>query len=80
MITKLSRMKGWEGLEFNIKIIASAPIDEVLNDPNNRKNSLAIQRAVAKKNGLSFAADLLEQAFGLNKKKEDSLHRVTVNT
>jgi zeaxanthin glucosyltransferase len=57
----------------------SALIDEVLNDPSYRNNSLAIQRAVAKKNGLSFAADLLEQAFGLNKEKKDSLHRVAVN-
>ena len=57
----------------------STVIEEVLNDPNYRKNSPAIQRAVSKKNGLSVAADLLEQAFGLDKEKEVSLNRVTVN-
>src|ERR1700719_4533449 len=35
--------------------------------------------AVSKKNGLSVAADLLEQAFGLDKEKEGSPNRVTVN-
>jgi zeaxanthin glucosyltransferase len=57
----------------------SALIDEVLNEPIYLENSLAIQRAAAKKNGLTFAADLLEQAFGLDKKKENTLHPVIVN-
>jgi zeaxanthin glucosyltransferase len=40
-------------------------LDEVLNNPIYRHNSRSIQKAIAKKNGLSLAADLLEQAFGL---------------
>jgi zeaxanthin glucosyltransferase len=43
----------------------SALLDEVLNNAIYRDNSRAIQQAIAKKNGLSVAADLLEQAFGL---------------
>ena len=43
----------------------SALLDEVLNDPIYRENSRSIQNAIARKNGLSLAADLLEQAFGL---------------
>jgi zeaxanthin glucosyltransferase len=42
-----------------------ALLDEVLNNPIYRDNSRSIQKAIAKKNGLSAAADLLEQAFGL---------------
>src|SRR5260221_11126721 len=40
-------------------------LDEVLNNPIYRHNSRSIQKAIAKKNGLSVAADLLEQALGL---------------
>jgi len=43
----------------------SALVDEVFNNPIYRHNSRSIQKAIAKKNGLSVAADLLEQAFGL---------------
>jgi zeaxanthin glucosyltransferase len=43
----------------------SALVDEVFNNPIYRDNSRSIQKAIAKKNGLSVAADLLEQAFGL---------------
>jgi len=43
----------------------SALLDEVINNPIYRDNSRSIQKAMAKKNGLSVAADLLEQAFGL---------------
>jgi zeaxanthin glucosyltransferase len=41
----------------------STLLDEVLNNPLYRDNSRSIQKATAKKNGLSVAADLLEQAF-----------------
>jgi zeaxanthin glucosyltransferase len=41
----------------------STLLDEVLNNPLYRDNSRSIQKAIAKKNGLSIAADLLEQAF-----------------
>jgi zeaxanthin glucosyltransferase len=43
----------------------SALVDEVFNNPIYRDNSRSIQKAIAKKNGLSVAADLLEQAFAL---------------
>jgi zeaxanthin glucosyltransferase len=43
----------------------SALVDEVLNGPLYRDNSRSIQKAIVKKNGLSVAADLLEQAFGI---------------
>ena len=43
----------------------SALLDEVFNNPIYRDNSRSIQKTIAKKNGLSVAADLLEQAFGL---------------
>ena len=40
-------------------------LDEVFNNPIYRDNARSIQKAIAKKNGLSVAADLLEQDFGL---------------
>jgi zeaxanthin glucosyltransferase len=43
----------------------SALVDEVFNNPIYRDNSRSIQNAIAKKNGLSVAADLVEQAFAL---------------
>jgi zeaxanthin glucosyltransferase len=43
----------------------SALVDEVINNHIYRDNSRSIQKAIAKKNGLSVAADLLERAFGL---------------
>ena len=43
----------------------SALLDEVFNNPIYRDNSRSIQKAIAKKNGLSIAADLVEQAFAL---------------
>ena len=43
----------------------STVLDEVFNNPIYRDNARSIQKAIAKKNGLSVAADLLEQAFGL---------------
>jgi MGT family glycosyltransferase len=46
----------------------SGLLDEVFNDPIYRDNSRSIQRAIAKKNGLSAAADLVEQSLGLTKK------------
>jgi zeaxanthin glucosyltransferase len=55
----------------------SALLDEVVNNPVYRDNSCSIQRAIAKKNGLSVAADLLEPTFGLTKKTEaQSLDRL----
>ena len=41
----------------------SGLLDEVLNNPIYRDNSRSIQKAIAKRNGLSVAVKLLEQAF-----------------
>jgi len=43
----------------------STLLHEVFNNPIYRDNSRSIEKAIAKKNGLSVAADVLEQAFGL---------------
>jgi zeaxanthin glucosyltransferase len=39
-------------------------VDEVLNNSIYRDNARTLQQAIAKTNGLSRAADLLEEAFG----------------
>ena len=44
----------------------STLIDEVLNNPEYRKNANKIREAITKTNGLEVAADLLEQAFNLS--------------
>jgi MGT family glycosyltransferase len=49
----------------------SALVDDVFNNPLYRDNSRAIQKAIAKRNGLSDAADLLERGFGITKKPKD---------
>jgi zeaxanthin glucosyltransferase len=43
-------------------------VSEVLNNPMYRDNAVKFQGAIAKTNGLSRAADLLEEGFGLTKK------------
>ena len=53
----------------------SALLNEVFDDPIYRDNSRSIQEAIAKKNGLSVAADLLEQAFGLTKTTEAAVQQ-----
>src|ERR1700730_9744150 len=42
-------------------------VDEVLNNSIYRENARKFQQTIAKTNGLSRAADLLEEAFGLTK-------------
>src|SRR5467141_5203981 len=42
----------------------STLLDEVLNDSTYRNNARKIQKAVAETNGLSRAADLIEQSLG----------------
>ena len=49
--------------------------DEVLNNPVYRHNARSMQKAIARKNGLSVAADLLEEAFGVTKKLEGVLQK-----
>ena len=53
----------------------SALLNEVFDDPIYRDNSRSIQKAIVKKNGLSVAADLLEQAFGLTKPTEAAVQQ-----
>jgi hypothetical protein len=53
----------------------SGLLDEVLNNPIYRDNSRSIQKAIAKRNGLSVAAKLLEQAFGSTKKTQGFLQK-----
>jgi len=45
----------------------STLVDEVLNNSTYRDNARKFQQAIAKTNGLSRAASLLEEAFGLTK-------------
>src|SRR5258708_1224197 len=40
-------------------------LDEVVNDATYRDNARRIQKAIVKTNGLSLAADLVEQSFGV---------------
>jgi hypothetical protein len=40
----------------------------VLINATNRDNARKLQRAIAEANGLSVAADLIEEAFGVRKK------------
>jgi len=44
----------------------SSLIDEVLSNPEYRYNADNMKQAIAKRNGLERAVDLLEQAFHLN--------------
>jgi zeaxanthin glucosyltransferase len=43
----------------------SGLLDEVLTDPTSRNNSQYFQKIIAKTNGLSMAANIMERAFGL---------------
>ena len=42
-------------------------VDEVLTDSTFRDNARYFQKVIAETNGLSMAADILEQAFGLTR-------------
>jgi zeaxanthin glucosyltransferase len=43
-------------------------LNEVLTDPTYRENSSHLQRAIAEANGLSVAADLIEESLGISRK------------
>jgi hypothetical protein len=45
----------------------SALLDEVLNDSTYRANARKLQKAIAKANGLSVAADLVEESLGVTR-------------
>jgi UDP:flavonoid glycosyltransferase YjiC (YdhE family) len=40
----------------------------VLANPTYRENARTLQKAIAETNGLSFAADLIEESLGARKK------------
>jgi MGT family glycosyltransferase len=50
----------------------SALLDEVLTNSTYRDNARKLQNAIAKANGLSVAADLIEGSFGVTKKASDA--------
>lgn len=43
-------------------------LNEVLTDPTYRENARKLQKAIAEANGLSVAADLIEESLGVQKK------------
>ena len=43
----------------------STLLDDVLSDPRYRANARKLQKAIATANGLSVAADLLEESLGV---------------
>jgi hypothetical protein len=46
----------------------STALNEVLNNPAYRGNARKLQKEIAKTNGLSVAADLIEESLGITKK------------
>jgi UDP:flavonoid glycosyltransferase YjiC (YdhE family) len=46
----------------------STLLDEVLNNSTHRGNARKLQKAIAQAEGLSVAADLIEEALGVTKK------------
>jgi zeaxanthin glucosyltransferase len=48
-------------------------LDAVLNDSTYLENARYFQKSLAKINGLSFAANLLEEAFGLTKANANAI-------
>ena len=46
----------------------STLLNEVLNNSTYRSNARKLQKAIAKANGLSVAADLIEESLGVTKK------------
>jgi hypothetical protein len=43
-------------------------LDKVLADPTYRENARNLQKAIAEANGLSVAADLIEEPVGMSRK------------
>jgi hypothetical protein len=48
--------------------VSDSLLDEVLTDPSYRDNARKLQKAIAEANGLSVAADLVEESLGVTKK------------
>jgi len=53
----------------------STLLDEVLIDSTYRDNARKLQTAIAKTNGLSVAADLVEKSLGVTKKSRQAVRR-----
>ena len=49
----------------------STRLNEVLSNPTYRDNARKLQKAIADANGLSVAADLIEESLGVTKKASD---------
>jgi MGT family glycosyltransferase len=49
----------------------STLLDEVLNDSTYRDNAGKLQKAIAEANGISVAADLIEESLGVTKKADE---------
>ena len=47
-------------------------LNEVLTDPTYRENARKLQKAIAEANGLSVAADLIEECLGIKKESQAS--------
>ena len=43
-------------------------LNHVLTNPTYRENARTLQKAIAEANGLSFAADLIEESLGMSRK------------
>jgi len=54
-------------------------LDEVLNDSTYRENTRYFQKSLAEYNGLSVAAELLENAFGLTKASDNSAKQASAH-
>jgi zeaxanthin glucosyltransferase len=54
----------------------STLLGEVLNNPVYRENARRFQDVIAKANGLSMAADIVERSFGVTKKPAGPAHSV----
>ncbi len=54
----------------------SSLLDKVLNDSTYRNNARRMQQAIAKANGLSVAADLVEESLGITKVSRPSAQEV----
>ena len=50
----------------------STLLNEVLSNPTYRANARKLQKAIATANGLSVAADLIEESLGVTKKASDA--------
>jgi zeaxanthin glucosyltransferase len=50
----------------------STLLNEVLSNPTYRTNARKLQKAIAKANGLSIAADLIEVSLSVTKKASDA--------